>query len=130
MYVNKVGNRLIKIKNEDLLLALERYNLDNFEILETINGEKAYINKSNCPFCKKYIKNDCIGCPFKQFETQIYDELVYGCENLVKLLIPNLDLDDIYHKEDEIVFYESEGKYIKRSIQEIYDFFSSFKQVD
>jgi len=130
MYVNKVGNRLIKIKDEDLFLALERYNLDNFEVLETINGEKAYRNNANCPFCKKHFKNDCIGCPFKQFETQNYDELIYGCENLVKLLVPNLDLDDIHHGEDEIVFYESEGKHIKENIQSIYDFFSSFKQVD
>jgi len=129
MYVNKIGNRLIKIEDEDLLLLLERYNIDNFEILNTANGEIAYRNKAICTLCKKYIKNDCIGCPFKQFESHIYDEVTYGCENLLMMLVPTLSLDDIHHIEDEIIFYESNGSRIKQSIQRIYNFFSNFKHV-
>jgi len=129
MYVNKIGNRLIKIEDDDLLLLLERYNINNFEVLNTANGEIAYRNKTSCPFCKKYIKNDCIGCPFKQFETHNYDEIIYGCENLLMILTPTLSLDDIHYVENEIVFYESNGNRVKRNIQHIYDFFSNFKYV-
>ena len=58
MYINRTNNHIIKIKDEDLFLLLDRYNLENFEVLETLNGEKVYKNSSKCPFCEKYYKRN------------------------------------------------------------------------
>jgi hypothetical protein len=129
MYINKIKNYVIKIKDEDLFLLLERYNLDNFEVLEAVNGEKVYKNRTKCPFCEKYYKSNCMGCPFKHLETDMYGEIVFGCENALRLLMDGVDLDDIHYTADEVVFYESNGNRIVESIQSIYDFFSSFKHI-
>lgn len=129
MYINRTNNHIIKIKDEDLFLLLDRYNLENFEVLETLNGEKVYKNSSKCPFCEKYYKRNCMGCPFKQFEDFNYGEVIFGCENFLKLVMKVIDLDDIYCTVDEVVFYESASNKIHNSLQAVYDFFSSFKHI-
>ena len=129
MYVNKIGNYVIKIKDEDLFLLLDRYNLDNFKVMYTVGGEKVYKNISKWPFCEKHYQNKCMGCPFKLLEIDRYGEIIFGCENILRLLMGNVDLDDIHCTADEVIFYESNGSSISESIQAVYDFFSSFKYV-
>lgn len=129
MYINKIGNHVIKIKDKDLFLLLDRYNLDNFKVMKTVSGEKVYKNISKWPFCEKHYQNNCMGCPFKLLETDSYGEIIFGCENTLKLLMKNVDLDDIYCTADEIIFYESDGTCVSDSIQSVHNFFNSFKYI-
>ena len=128
MYLKKVHNTTVRINDDDLIGILDRYDLENYVIMKTVNGETAYKNRTKCPLCEKYYHKNCLGCPFKTFETVKYNEIVYGCEAALQLMT-GLNSNYANCNMDEVVFYGYNKDKIVGIINQMYEFFASFKYI-